>query len=337
MTRRTRYFLFGSSLVLVLGLCTGLVAYYGGGLPLFKTEGPAELVYVPAGATGVAFADVHQIMNSDFRKRLHQAVPSGVERDKLLQETGIDLERDIDTVVAGFSGSEPSVGNSVVLIRGHFDRKRIESLVTEHGGSVEEYNGKQLYTVHDMPSESMTGMAKHGDAAASTGGLVFLEPGLIALGNTAALKRSIDARGGENITKDADLMHFVADVDKTGNAWVVGRMDSVAKSAGVPDQVKERLAMVKWFTLSTKVDGGVSGVARVEANDDKNAEDIRALVNGGLAAAHLMSGRDSKLDAALSSLQLSGTGKTVTLSFTVTPEILDMLSGAAALHNLAGR
>ena len=30
MTRRTRYFLFGSIVVLLVGLCTGLVAYYSG-------------------------------------------------------------------------------------------------------------------------------------------------------------------------------------------------------------------------------------------------------------------------------------------------------------------
>ena len=45
MTRRTRYFLFGSITVLLVGLCTGLVAYYTG-LPMgafSRTGEPAEL------------------------------------------------------------------------------------------------------------------------------------------------------------------------------------------------------------------------------------------------------------------------------------------------------
>ena len=39
MTRRTRYFLFGSIVVLLVGLCTGLVAYYSG-VPWAGSAGP---------------------------------------------------------------------------------------------------------------------------------------------------------------------------------------------------------------------------------------------------------------------------------------------------------
>ena len=35
MTKQTRYFLGGSAALLVVGLGTGLVAYYGGGFPSF--------------------------------------------------------------------------------------------------------------------------------------------------------------------------------------------------------------------------------------------------------------------------------------------------------------
>ena len=62
MTAKTRYFLFGSVLVLVVGLSIGLVAYYGG-MPegLFAgQQGPEELKYVPADATVVAYANVRR-------------------------------------------------------------------------------------------------------------------------------------------------------------------------------------------------------------------------------------------------------------------------------------
>ena len=45
MTKKTRYFLTGSAAVLAGGLCTGLVAYYGGGFQsLVASTGPTELV-----------------------------------------------------------------------------------------------------------------------------------------------------------------------------------------------------------------------------------------------------------------------------------------------------
>ncbi len=75
MTAKTRYFLFGSVLVLILGLSIGLVAYYGG-MPsgLFSSApGPAELKYVPGDAAVVAFANVRDVMNSELRQRLAQA------------------------------------------------------------------------------------------------------------------------------------------------------------------------------------------------------------------------------------------------------------------------
>src|SRR5215469_5390267 len=102
MTRRTRWFLIGSALIVVVGLCTGLVAYYNGGLPGLSGPGPAELGYVPESATVVAFANVGEIMKSDVHKRLQSMIPSGQGRDELQSEIGVDIQRDIDTVVAGF-------------------------------------------------------------------------------------------------------------------------------------------------------------------------------------------------------------------------------------------
>ena len=79
MTRQTSYFMFGAAGVLVLGLCVGLVAYYGGGLPTLTASvaGPEELQYVPADATIVAYANIRDIMLSDFRQRFRDLEPDG--------------------------------------------------------------------------------------------------------------------------------------------------------------------------------------------------------------------------------------------------------------------
>ena len=70
MTHRTRSFLFGSGLIVVVGLCTGLVAFYNGNLPLGRSSRLAEFSYIPSDATAVAYADVRHIMDSEFRQRL---------------------------------------------------------------------------------------------------------------------------------------------------------------------------------------------------------------------------------------------------------------------------
>lgn len=336
MSKRTRYFLVGSSLLLVVGLCTGLVAYYGGNLPLgLSSAQPDEFAYMPADTAALAYADVRTIMNSDFRKKLKQVLPTGEEQEKLRAETGIDLEHDIDTVVAGFSPDRPGDHGAVVLVRGRFNDGDIESRARQHGAMVEEYRGKRMVIMsHGAPST--TGEAPAAAAAGrSTGGLAFLEPGLMALGESAAIKRAIDARETrENITKNAEMMKFVEEVQGGSNAWVVGKFDEISKNANFPAEIKTRMPAVQWFAVSANVNGGLSGTIRAEARDDKAAEDLRAVVGGALAAGRLMAGQDQRAVTMLNSLQLTGTGKTVAVAFTVPPDVLEILNGVAAMKSL---
>ena len=60
-----------SGAILAIGLGTGLVASYMG-LPVSvfsSAAGPDELQYVPADAAVVAYANVRDVMNSEFRQR----------------------------------------------------------------------------------------------------------------------------------------------------------------------------------------------------------------------------------------------------------------------------
>ena len=105
MTKKTRYFLAGSAAVLAAGLGTGLVAYYTGGFqPVSASAVSNELRYVPADATVVAYADVRAIMDSDLRARLKEAMPMHEQGQREFQtQTGIDIEHDIDYVVASLT------------------------------------------------------------------------------------------------------------------------------------------------------------------------------------------------------------------------------------------
>lgn len=98
----------------------------------------------------------------------------------------------------------------------------------------------------------------------------------------------------------------------------------------VPEQIKANLPPMQWIAVSARVDGGLSGRLLAEAQDDKAAADLRAVINGGIAAARLVGGKDVKLDALINSLQMGGSGKTVELGFTVSPEMVDVITGLGA-------
>src|SRR4029079_10720112 len=102
MTKKTRYFMGGSAAILVAGLGTGLVAYYGGGFPSLSASrsGASQLSYFPADSAVVAFANVREVMDSQLRQRLKIALPDENGQKEFQEQTGIDIERDIAYVVA---------------------------------------------------------------------------------------------------------------------------------------------------------------------------------------------------------------------------------------------
>ena len=221
MTKKTRLFLLAAAGVLAVGLVTGLVASYIG-LPAFAVsaaDGPDELQYVPADASLVAYANVRDVMNSQLRQKVREMRPDGRHQDEFQERTGIDIEHDIDEVVASLSAAAQDE-RTLVIARGRFDTVRIEGLIREHGGQVTTYNGTRLLTHLPRNNREIA--------------LAFMEPGLIAFGSAPSVRQAVDRKsGGPNVTSNEELMGLVRDIDD-GNAWAVGRFDAIAHRAKRP-------------------------------------------------------------------------------------------------------
>jgi hypothetical protein len=335
MTKKTRYFMAGSAAVVAAGLGTGLIAYYTGGFqPVSASAVSTELRYVPADATMVAYADVRAIMDSDLRARLKLALPMHEQGQKEFQEqTGIDIERDIDYIVAALA-TGPQQARPLVIARGRFNDTQLEGLIREHGGTVEDYKGKRLvlapagHNGHGRDASGVPTDPSDHRARLATDHIVlaFLEPGIVAFGDASAVRTAIDAQlSAHSITSNNEMMELVTDIGRNNNAWAVGRFDVLAAQAKLPEQISSRLPAVKWFAAAGHVNGGVSGTLRAEARDDAAAENLRDVVRGFLALARMQSQADPRTAGLIDSLHLSGSGKTVALSFSVPAEILDMI------------
>src|SRR4051812_7729402 len=123
MTTRTRYFVITSLLVLSVGLGTGLLAYYVGvpGTFLVDRDGPEELNYVPRDAAVIAYAEVREIMASDVRQKIRRVVPApGTGQAQFEDQTGINIESDIDRVVASLQPLAGGTTTGLVIARGRF-------------------------------------------------------------------------------------------------------------------------------------------------------------------------------------------------------------------------
>jgi hypothetical protein len=318
MTKRTRLFVAVASGILVVGLGTGLLAAYVGkfqNLTIIGGDGPGELVYIPADARFVAYADVRKVMDSEIRRKLTELQPgtnSGAEHFK--EQTGIDLETDIDYVVASLSEmGDPTAGEPpLVLARGRFDQVRIEGLVRDQGGTVEDYRGSQLLVQE-----------------AKKLAVVFFEPGLVAIGGLAAVRASIDAKAaGSSVRSNEEMMRLVRDIDD-GDSWVVARFDALT-GGRLPADVASQLPPIDWFSAQAFVNDGFQGQLRVETRDETSAQSLQEVVRGFMALGRLQSGQHPEIAEFLNSVQLSGQGKTVSLSFSVPSEMIDALGALRA-------
>jgi hypothetical protein len=334
MTTHTRYFVIGAGLFLTVGLGTGLVAYYAGVLPhAASPQGLTELAYIPADSTVVAYADVHAIMNSEFRQKLRQALPSGSERDQFQAETGIDIERDVDYVFAAVHGGTPDSGG-LALVHTSVASGTVETFLRQHGATASDYHGKHVLLMSESERPAKGGQAPV-PAHSGTWCVAFVEAGVLAIGSETSVERAIDARAGENIVGNQEMMQYINDAQsQTQNAWVVGRFEGVSQKMNLPGAVSSQLSAVQMFSVVGHVDGGLSGRVRLDARDDASAENLRDIVRGGLALARIQMGHDSKIDGVINSLQMQGTGKTVELSFAVPSDVLDGLNGLAGIANL---
>ena len=330
MTNRTRYFMASSGAVVVAGLITGLVAYRGGGIqPLFASTLKAELAFVPSDAAVVAYADVRAIMDSELRQRLKLTVPIPSDGQAEFQsQTGIDIEHDIDYIVAAMvPGSTGTAGDKsgLLVARGRFDVVKLEGLAREHGATVEEYSGKRLVTVtnnSELPAPDGTQTLHAGHPSMT---IAFLEPGLVAVGESVTVKHAIDAQASaQSLNSNDEITELVNDIERSNNAWAVGRLDVLTSHAQLPAAVASQLGSVKWFAAAAHIDGGVSGTIRAEARDAQSAENLRDVIRGVLALGRLQAQNDPRLAAAAQSLELTGTGTTVSLSFVVPAELIDM-------------
>jgi hypothetical protein len=338
----------GSGFVLAAGLGTGLVAFYGG-LPTLasagRSVGPDELKYVPEAAAVVAYANVRDVMNSEFRQKVRKVLPDDDTKgqEEFQRETGINIEQDIDYVLAWMTpnpGAQDKGGRpaGLVLLRGRFDAARLEALATSHGGVVETIGGIRVLRanpdkapvsaeVEAVVPNVRDHITRHRHGGGPAPMVAFLEPGLIALGEEPTIRAAIEhgAAGGRTIRDNQEMVNLIGDLEGSSNVWAVGRMDALTSNASLPEPLAQHLPAVKWFSASSHVGAGISGLLRAEARDDEAAKNLRDVLQGFMAMAKLHAGSKPEFAPIMQSLQVSGTGTTVALSFEVPPALVDAL------------
>jgi hypothetical protein len=334
MSTKTRYFVAISGAILAIGLGTGLVASYMG-LPVSvfsRAAGPDELQYVPTDAAVVAYVNIREVMNSQLRQRFKALEPSEDQKNDFEEKTGLNLEQDVDSVVAAVMPKDGMVNNPagsfLILARARYDAARLEKLALDHGAQVSEYQNKRIITHQES---NAAGDPNHEDVAFG-----FMEADLVAFGSLSSVKAAIDARReNRNVVSNNDMMKLVNEIENA-NAWAVGRFDAIAAKAGLPAEIQNAMPSISWFSAAGHINGGVSGSFKAEAKDEATAKNLRDVMAGFLAMAKMQAGSKPGMQQLADSLVISGDGNTVALAFTIPTEVIDVLEGLAKGRKPAG-
>jgi hypothetical protein len=326
MTKRTRYFLVSTGAVLIFGLAGGLIAYlrYNRAASV-PADLPAEVRYVPANAEMVAYANVKQVLNSELHRELVQKMDSESRKGRQMMNdfAGVDLETQVDHVVMyvePLSGAQdgsqpPEAPQASLLVRGSFDQGRIEQFIRDRDGVIEEYKGRKIFA-HET---------RHGKIAVG-----FLGPGLISIGSDPLVRRAIDLSsdapdGFQNVTTNAEMMNLIRDTSGS-TAWAVGQFDAVSRRMRLPSAVTGQVPPVRLISAKADIDGGVKATIRAETGDKAAADQLRDVVRGFITLARMQASDKPGFESALKSIELSGTDRTVQMSFAMRPDTLRALA-----------
>jgi hypothetical protein len=338
MNNRTRYFVIASLLVLVVGVGTGLVAYYAG-LTGFAA-GPvdaADLRLIPAEASLVGYANVRHVMASELRQKVRQFIPmSGQGQKEIAERTGINVDTDIEEVLSCLVPARSADGGrpgGLVLARGNFDVTRLERLLESKGAQLETYNGVRLFIApeHTPPASSNPSITP---LQPESFAVSFIEPAFAAFGTTSLVKRAIDQRGagsGTGVTANAELMDLVHSVDG-GDIWAVGDFAALTSQTVLPADLSGRLPPLTWFSATANIDGGIRGTLRGDTRDEAAAENLRQVIQGVIAFGRLQASSMPQFKPAIDSLTLSGAGKTVSVTFNIPGDMIDAIGALASPH-----
>lgn len=311
MSKRTRLFVVVASGALVIGVGTvGVASYVGLAAIGLNAGGPGnDLSYVPGSAQFVAYADVRRLMDSELRRTLQPEVKPPSSQDGPFEQIGLNLETDVDSVLVaspGAGGAAPAGNSGLIIARGRFDAGRIEAAVRNDGGSPTDYRGTRL-----VANEKVA--------------VAFVDTGFIVAGSPALVRQALDTKAGsDSVTSDESLMRLVHRVEDA-DTWVVANFEALQAAHSLPGPVAGQLPALTWLAASGQVGDNVTARVFAEGRDERAAQDLRDVVRGFVALARMQTGQQAAFAEVLNSVQLTGEGKTVTLSFAVPVQFFERL------------
>jgi hypothetical protein len=317
-------------LVLALGSAGAAVAWYLD--PGRSAVGPlpGEGLSLPAETRFLAGLDVPRFVASPFYERARK----GAGTDALAEiekHTGLDPERDVDTLVIAGQGGASAAGG-LVLVKGRFDRYKVTRAIEQEKKAVtwKQQDGVTIYVLREGKKDA--------------GALAFLSDDVFVIGDQRAVERMVSGRaaGKADLRGNEQLMGLLGQVRAGATFWAVGDQTALshaprslpgARGASLP------LPGLKSVVLTGDLDPLIAVELTGEAEDEKAARGLGDVVKGFVALATLQASSKPELGELAQSVSVTTDGTRVQVSARVPYTLLDALEAkpAAASAPIASR
>jgi hypothetical protein len=291
---------------------------------------------VPPDATSVGFVRVADLRSNPFQVRVFEEtdkLSAEGEAGRFLQEAGLNLREDVDSViVCTVSGGAGAQSRVLLLADGRFDPKRLSAAAAKRGAEPRVSTGGNYYRLKDSGSGE-----KH------PGAVAFVDEHLTLAGSEPAVVSALWARasGGSGFASGQGLGRELRRVDPAATAWALvdvqkwraarAPVSGDSPAAGVASALKQ----VTLATFQITVQGDALVVKGTGLSPDEETRGLLEDALRGLTAAWRMAAQEKspELVAVIRRIQVTRDGEGVTISGVLPGDLIRTLTAEARKHS----
>jgi hypothetical protein len=306
-------------------------------IPACKKKSPGRLssegtlAMIPEGAVMLLAFDFQQFAElALFDKMLKDDWQKGPGSGKVfanyqdfVQKTGIDLKKDVYTVVAGIYGEMGGENPQALgIINLKYDKEKLLGLLRQNSviAAEDNYRGLGFYTLKNDDSKK--------DAR-----LAFLNANNIVIGTEAQVKLAVDLaqNSGQSVLKNAAMMKYVDKLKKGSMFWLaIGNIPEKIKNAPAGGMMPVDLSKAEAFIGFVDYKGKTfSGEFQLISNNEQGNKQVVDMLNGLKALGAMGSAKEPELGQLLNGIQLSSAADNIKLAFSLSEELMNKLSDKA--------
>ncbi|HSQ35719.1 MAG TPA: hypothetical protein VLQ89_06995, partial [Candidatus Binatia bacterium] len=263
-------------------------------------------------------------LKEDWQKNA-KAAKDFKDYQEFVQQTGIDLQKDVYAVVAAVYGNFDKENPEVLAVANlKYDEAKLLAVLKEKAVFVgeEPYGGRTLYTLKNDDAGKDKDMR-----------LAFLNKSSILIGSPLHVKKAIDlaAKKGQSVRQTAALMKYVDALDKKSMFWLaLGNIPAKMKEAPAGGMMPVDLSKAEAFTAVADFKNKVlSGELRLISKNEAGNKQIVEMLNGLKALGAMGASKEPELGQLLNGIQLGASADAITLSFSLSEELMNNLGDKA--------